>query len=56
MSVLDYRSGSSDIIDPGRARAGLWLGLAIYLGISWTWCIGMFLPVLLGADYGFWAW
>ncbi len=29
---------------------------AFYLGISWTWVIGMFLPVLLVRDYGFWAW
>lgn len=25
---------------------------AAYLGSSWTWCIGMFLPVLLIRDYG----
>lgn len=29
---------------------------AAYLGASWTWCIGMFLPVLLIRDYGPWAW
>ena len=29
---------------------------AIYLGASWTWCIGMFLPVLLVREYGAWAW
>lgn len=29
---------------------------AAYLGASWTWCIGMFLPVLLVRDYGPWAW
>ena len=29
---------------------------AVYLGMSWTWCIGMFLPVLLIRDYGHWAW
>ncbi|GIW78012.1 MAG: hypothetical protein KatS3mg104_3075 [Phycisphaerae bacterium] len=29
---------------------------AIYLGMSWTWVIGMYLPVLLVRDYGFWAW
>lgn len=28
---------------------------AVYLGVSWTWCIGMFLPVLLIRDFGFWA-
>lgn len=29
---------------------------ALYLGISWTWVIGMFLPVLLVRDFGPWAW
>ena len=28
---------------------------AIFLGMSWTWCIGMFLPVLLVRDYGIWG-
>jgi hypothetical protein len=28
----------------------------MYLGISWTWVIGMFLPVLLVRDYGPLAW
>lgn len=28
---------------------------AIYLGVSWTWCIGMFLPVILVRDFGLWA-
>lgn len=28
---------------------------AIYLGVSWTWCIGMYLPVLLVRDFGQWA-
>jgi len=32
------------------------LGWAAFLGASWTWCIGMFLPVLLIRDYGLWAW
>lgn len=27
-------------------------GVAIYLATSWTWCIGMFLPVLLIRDFG----
>jgi hypothetical protein len=27
-----------------------------FLGVSWTWCIGMFLPVLLMRDYGPAAW
>src|SRR3974377_2421065 len=33
-----------------------WLGWATFLGVSWTWCIGMFLPVLLVRDYGIWGW
>src|SRR4029079_12427203 len=41
----------------GAARAA-WLGVlgwAAYLACSWTWCIGMFLPVLLVRDYGIWG-
>src|SRR5438045_2624614 len=29
---------------------------AIYLAMSWTWCIGMFLLVLLVREYGSWGW
>jgi len=29
---------------------------AAFLGISWTWCIGMFVPVLLVRDAGSWGW
>lgn len=39
---------------PGRSAAD-WPGWAVYLGVSWTWCIGMFLPVLLVRDYGIWS-
>lgn len=45
---------------PGKAppRAAwleviLWAG---YLACSWTWCIGLFLPVLLVRDYGIMGW
>lgn len=41
-------SGGSSV----RASA---LGWAVYLACSWTWCIGMFLPVLLVGDYGIWG-
>ncbi len=38
---------------PGStASGGLW---AVYLGVSWTWCIGMFLPALLWRDFGVWG-
>jgi hypothetical protein len=29
---------------------------AVFLATSWTWCIGMFLPVLLIHDFGFAGW
>lgn len=32
------------------------IGWAAFLACSWTWCIGMFLPVLLVRDYGFAGW
>lgn len=43
--------------DAGVQRAGWWatLGWAAYLACSWTWCIGMFLPVLLVRDFGVWG-
>lgn len=28
---------------------------AVFLAVSWTWCIGMFLPVLMVRDYGIWG-
>jgi hypothetical protein len=43
-------------IVPPVAPFGSTLGWANYLGMSWTWCIGMFLPVLLVRDYGIGAW
>ncbi|QDU32545.1 hypothetical protein KS4_05770 [Poriferisphaera corsica] len=41
------------ITEKGLRPALLW---AAFLGSSWTWIIGMVLPVLLVADYGFWGW
>ena len=39
------------------ARSGSnWPGWAAFLASSWTWCIGMFLPVLLVRDFGIWGW
>ena len=32
------------------------LNWAVYLGCSWTWCIGMFLPVILVSEFGNVAW
>lgn len=40
-------------LTPPRGSPILW---AVYLGMSWTWVIGMFLPVLLVRDYGGIAW
>jgi hypothetical protein len=36
----------------GRGGWALW---AVYLGVSWTWCIGMFLPALLWRDFSAWS-
>src|SRR3954452_3533913 len=38
-----------------RREAGP-IGWAAFLASSWTWCIGMFLPVLMLRDYGGWGW
>ncbi|HEX3357916.1 MAG TPA: hypothetical protein VHS31_13170, partial [Tepidisphaeraceae bacterium] len=54
MTVLDHERGVPQA--SGFARLLKCLGWAIFLGISWTWCIGMFLPVLLVRDYGVWGW
>lgn len=45
-------------IEPSETKSSVFstIGWAIFLGVSWTWCIGMFLPVLLIRDYGQWAW
>ncbi|VAX35922.1 hypothetical protein MNBD_PLANCTO03-1399 [hydrothermal vent metagenome] len=43
---------------PPRERpVSFWttLGWAVYLACSWTWCIGMFFPVLLARDFGLWG-
>jgi len=31
------------------------IGWAAYLAVSWTWCIGMWMPVLLLRDFGAWS-
>jgi hypothetical protein len=32
------------------------LSWAVYLGMSWTWCIGMFMPVILVTEFGLSMW
>ena len=32
------------------------LSWAVYLGMSWTWCIGMFMPVILVSEFGVPMW
>ena len=43
---------------PPASRSSLLNDLirATFLAASWTWVIGMFLPVLLVREYGVWAW
>jgi hypothetical protein len=55
MTVHDLLPTTETPPAEGKSRIH-WLGWAAYLGMSWTWCIGMFLPVLLVRDYGFWGW
>jgi hypothetical protein len=40
---------------PPTARAASPAAWAAYLGASWTWCIGMWLPVMLLRDLGPWS-
>src|SRR5437762_393098 len=57
MSLLDYaRPRRDERPDFTIGPIGNWLGWAVYLGMSWTWCIGMFLPVLLVREFGVWGW
>ena len=44
-------SGSSLILRPSSL-----LAYAPFLACSWTWVIGMYLPVLLARDFGLWGW
>jgi hypothetical protein len=52
--VLEYR-GPAEPRDNLADRGNRFV-LSRYLALSWTWCIGMFLPVLLIQDYGIWGW
>ena len=59
-------NGSPEAATPGKVRIISWaararretgpIGWAAFLASSWTWCIGMFLPVLMLRDYGGWGW
>lgn len=40
----------------GSAPAGRALPSAAFLACSWTWCIGMWIPVYLIHDFGRWGW
>src|SRR4051794_35329380 len=46
---------SSSILHPPSSILSC-LGWAAYLACSWTWCIGLFLPVLLVRDFGVRGW
>ena len=59
-------NGDLDTAAGGKVRIVSWaararretgpIGWAAFLASSWTWCIGMFLPVLMLRDYGGWGW
>ena len=44
-----------ELVPPSR-RPLVSLGWACFLAASWTWCIGMYLPVLLVRDFGAMGW
>ncbi len=41
---------------PTRVSTRAALGWGVYVAVSWTWVIGMFLPVLLVRDFGLLGW
>ncbi|MEM1109346.1 MAG: hypothetical protein AAGH99_11740 [Planctomycetota bacterium] len=50
-------SVSPDSVNPSpRSGLGPALLWACFLGCSWTWVIGMFLPIMLVRDFGVWGW
>ena len=55
MTLPAPTGGPSPTAPRARAHPLAPLGWAFYLASSWTWCIGMFLPVLLLRDYGIWG-
>lgn len=56
MSVLSANLLSDAAFSKPTQGLGWAFAWALFLGVSWTWCIGMFLPVLLVRDYGPLAW
>ncbi|MEM9419717.1 MAG: hypothetical protein AAGA25_11810 [Planctomycetota bacterium] len=46
----------SDTAPTPRSGLGPALLWACFLGCSWTWVIGMFLPIMLVRDFGLWGW
>ena len=53
MNTLEYATPGDDLRSFSPWRVFNW---AMFLGMSWTWCIGLFLPVLLIRDYNTIAW
>jgi hypothetical protein len=43
-------------VAPTKSSIARTLSWAVYLGMSWTWCIGMFLPVILVSEFGVSMW
>jgi hypothetical protein len=54
--MVDRRT--QDFARPDASHVGS-LGIilrAVFLACSWTWCLGMFFPTYMIADFGFWGW
>jgi hypothetical protein len=47
---VDESSSTNSLSSAGRVA-----GWSVYLAMSWTWCIGMYLPVILMRELGIWG-
>ena len=47
---MDESSSTNSLSSAGRVA-----GWSVYLAMSWTWCIGMYLPVILMRELGIWG-
>lgn len=57
MNRMPEASGNAGVTSsPSEKPAGGVASWAVYLGTSWTWCIGMFLPVILVREMGLSGW
>lgn len=54
--MRDRGDNAGRIDNAGRVGTLGILLRAVFLACSWTWCLGMFFPTYMIADFGFWGW